>query len=147
MRVAGFRYHRRHDVWEYPTGQQLKPIATGTAEVFWRSISSPILSHRPRAIPWNASNHPSRVPLRWRAGGHRSPFPPLAPHWPHRSGRSLHSTRRRCALARASAATLCSSSGRSRWYKGGQSRSNCSCAAREKEFSHGGSLERHHAFT
>ena len=28
MRVAGFRYHRRHDVWECPTGQQLKPIAT-----------------------------------------------------------------------------------------------------------------------
>ena len=28
MRVAGFRYHRQHDVWECPTGQQLKPIAT-----------------------------------------------------------------------------------------------------------------------
>ena len=28
MRVAGFRYHRQHDVWECPAGQQLKPIAT-----------------------------------------------------------------------------------------------------------------------
>lgn len=31
MRVAGFRYHRHHDVWECPTGQQLKPIATDYA--------------------------------------------------------------------------------------------------------------------
>lgn len=28
MRIAGFRYHRQHDVWECPTGEQLKPIAT-----------------------------------------------------------------------------------------------------------------------
>ena len=28
MGVAGFRYHRHHDVWECPTGQQLKPLAT-----------------------------------------------------------------------------------------------------------------------
>ena len=28
MRIAGFRYHRQHDVWECPTGQQLKPSAT-----------------------------------------------------------------------------------------------------------------------
>jgi hypothetical protein len=27
MDVAGFRYHRQHDVWECPTGQQLKPLA------------------------------------------------------------------------------------------------------------------------
>ena len=31
MRIAGFRYHRHHDVWECPTGQQLKPIATDYA--------------------------------------------------------------------------------------------------------------------
>jgi hypothetical protein len=31
MGVAGFRYHRHHDVWECPTGQQLKPIATDYA--------------------------------------------------------------------------------------------------------------------
>ena len=31
MRVAGFRYHRHHDVWECPAGQQLKPIATDYA--------------------------------------------------------------------------------------------------------------------
>jgi hypothetical protein len=28
MGVAGFRYHRHHDVWECPAGQHLKPIAT-----------------------------------------------------------------------------------------------------------------------
>jgi len=28
MGVAGFKYHRHHDVWECPTGQQLKPLAT-----------------------------------------------------------------------------------------------------------------------
>ena len=32
MSLAGFRYHRRHDVWECPTGQQLKPIATDYAQ-------------------------------------------------------------------------------------------------------------------
>jgi len=31
MRTAGFRYHRHHDVWECPAGQQLKPIATDYA--------------------------------------------------------------------------------------------------------------------
>lgn len=31
MGVAGFRYHRHHDVWECPTGQQLKPISTDHA--------------------------------------------------------------------------------------------------------------------
>ena len=31
MRVAGFRYHRHHDVWECPTGQQLRPIVTDYA--------------------------------------------------------------------------------------------------------------------
>jgi hypothetical protein len=28
MRIAGFTYHHHLDVWECPTGQQLKPIAT-----------------------------------------------------------------------------------------------------------------------
>ena len=27
MNVAGFRYQRQHDVWQCPTGQQLKPLA------------------------------------------------------------------------------------------------------------------------
>lgn len=31
MCVAGFRYHRHHDIWECPAGQQLKPIATDYA--------------------------------------------------------------------------------------------------------------------
>ena len=26
--VAGFKYHRRRDVWECPTGEQLKPVTT-----------------------------------------------------------------------------------------------------------------------
>jgi hypothetical protein len=28
MGIAGFRYHRQHDVWECPVGQHLKRIAT-----------------------------------------------------------------------------------------------------------------------
>jgi hypothetical protein len=28
LHIAGFRYHSRPDVWECPTGQQLKPVAT-----------------------------------------------------------------------------------------------------------------------
>jgi len=28
LRVAGFRYHRQHDIWECPTGQHLKPVAS-----------------------------------------------------------------------------------------------------------------------
>jgi hypothetical protein len=31
MRTAGFRYHRNHDVWECPTGQQLRPVASDYA--------------------------------------------------------------------------------------------------------------------
>ena len=26
LRVAGFRYHRQHDIWECPTGQHLRPL-------------------------------------------------------------------------------------------------------------------------
>jgi hypothetical protein len=31
MRFAGFRYHRHHDVWECPTGEQLRPVASDYA--------------------------------------------------------------------------------------------------------------------
>ena len=29
--VAGFKYHRQHDMWECPTGEQLKPVTTDHA--------------------------------------------------------------------------------------------------------------------
>ena len=32
MSIAGFRYNRRHDLWECPTGQQLKPITSDYAQ-------------------------------------------------------------------------------------------------------------------
>ena len=28
MRIAGFRYSRKHDIWECPTGQHLRPVAS-----------------------------------------------------------------------------------------------------------------------
>jgi hypothetical protein len=31
MHIAGFRYHRHRDLWECPTGEKLKPIATDYA--------------------------------------------------------------------------------------------------------------------
>lgn len=31
LRVAGFRYHRQHDIWECPTGQRLTPVASDFA--------------------------------------------------------------------------------------------------------------------
>jgi hypothetical protein len=31
MRIAGFRYLRQHDIWECPTGQHLRPVASDYA--------------------------------------------------------------------------------------------------------------------
>jgi hypothetical protein len=32
MRIAGFRYLRQHDIWECPTGQHLRPVASDYAQ-------------------------------------------------------------------------------------------------------------------
>jgi hypothetical protein len=42
MRIAGFRYIRQHDIWECPTGQHLRPVASDYSR---RSVRYRALAH------------------------------------------------------------------------------------------------------